>query len=290
MALPLGYTELEYIESTGTQYVDTEFNINSQNFQNLRIVADVLLTNVSGSSYWSVSGISGGGITCYLGSSNSGAMYYGNGTQDVALGVTYQAQRMSLELNIKHKSIMVGNIYTGTNITFNTPSASANFYISAYNKSNGQDCHPERIWNYKFYESDKLIKNFVPAKNIDGNIGLFETVAAEFFANKGTGTFIAGPEVEATPETPAEFRQSMAAVLIWQPVDCQGYKIYKNGIYLATTTETVYADTNVSDGQEITYSLTAFNGDYESDSIETTVTIKAGYTILTPIVTSAFFQ
>ena len=47
----------------------------------------------------------------------------------------------------------------------------------------------------KAWESDTLIRNFVPCKNASGVIGLYDMVGRQFYANAGTGAFTAGPEV-----------------------------------------------------------------------------------------------
>ena len=98
------------------------------------------------------------------------------------------------------------------------------------------------------------------------------------------------PYTAEAPESPGDFHQSASVVLRWNSVDCDGYHLYKNGSLLATTTETIYIDENVSNGQDIEYSITAYRGTAESEPQTITVYIREGYTILTPFITSAFFQ
>ena len=55
----------------------------------------------------------------------------------------------------------------------------------------------------KIYNNGTLVRDFVPVKrNSDGAIGMYDTVTKAFFANAGTGTFTAGPNV-ANTDVPA---------------------------------------------------------------------------------------
>ena len=47
MSLPIGYKRLEYIQSSGTQYIDTGFKPN----QDTRVVCDTIFP-VSATAYW----------------------------------------------------------------------------------------------------------------------------------------------------------------------------------------------------------------------------------------------
>lgn len=43
--------------------------------------------------------------------------------------------------------------------------------------------------SFKIYENDILVRNFVPAKDSDGAIVLYEKIQNKFYYNLGTGTF-----------------------------------------------------------------------------------------------------
>lgn len=53
MSLPSGYTPLEYIKSSGTQYINTGFNPN----QNTRVVVDVKPLSVTQAKTWCIFGV-----------------------------------------------------------------------------------------------------------------------------------------------------------------------------------------------------------------------------------------
>ena len=50
-----------------------------------------------------------------------------------------------------------------------------------------------------------MIADYIPAKrNSDNVLGMYDTVSGTFFTNQGTGSFVAGPEVVPTPDTPLD--------------------------------------------------------------------------------------
>ena len=53
MSLPSGYTRLEYIKSSGTQYINTGFNPN----QNTRVVVDAKPLSVTQAQLWCIFGV-----------------------------------------------------------------------------------------------------------------------------------------------------------------------------------------------------------------------------------------
>ena len=48
-----------------------------------------------------------------------------------------------------------------------------------------------RIYSCKLYDGDRLVRDFVPCKNEANAIGLYDRVEDKFYANKGSGTFVA---------------------------------------------------------------------------------------------------
>ena len=198
--LPYGYTELAYIESTGTQYINTGLNYGSSNYTNLRLVADSIIGTASNG--WAVSGV--GSLTCfYYGcGNNSRVVYYGNGNSDVSTGVTFTEKRSIFDLSHKSKTFKVtevesGNVLLDLNITLGTPNHSAKpIYLFAYYDSNINvvNCHGETLYGCKIYDNDALVRDFVPCINPSGAVGLYDIVGKQFYGNAGTGVFT-GSEV-----------------------------------------------------------------------------------------------
>lgn len=61
------------------------------------------------------------------------------------------------------------------------------------------------LYSCQIYDNGTLIRDFVPCTNASGTVGLYDVVNDEFYQNAGTGTFTAGPNVEAESEEEGEF-------------------------------------------------------------------------------------
>lgn len=208
--LPKGYTELTYIESTGEQYIDTGINYDSTNFNTLRFVFKNLYPTLT-SSYWLVNGCSGSGIF-YVGCTNSsGQVYYGNGTnvntgKTVVAGTVYE-----WDFDAVNGTLKLNGETIASEITFSAPSASLALSIFGYHTTaSNVDKHPERIFNFMIYDNGNLIRDFIPCKNPDGEVGLYDAVTKAFFGNSGTGVFVPSVEPRNLPDdyTQVEYIQS----------------------------------------------------------------------------------
>ena len=113
--IPSGLVELEYIESTGTQYIDTGFKPNN----NTRVVMDLQLLSTSGIPY--VFGTWAGGMNnCFsvywwTDVHNSWGVDYG--TQRSAISQTNWNKRLTVDLN-QNVVTVDGVSYTLTTTTF----------------------------------------------------------------------------------------------------------------------------------------------------------------------------
>ena len=196
--LPAGYTELEYIESTGTQWIDT--GIKWRYGYSLEMAFTAIQT---------------GPNTAIFGASNGAA--YNNG--EVALFFQRDGYDViwpttdSMTSTFQHFGTFALNTkyvarYNNSGITIgqNTLEFSVysgyvcerNLFLFAANRGEAKKypsqvkIHSTQIWD----NNNTLVRNMIPAKrNSDNAIGMYDTVSGTFFTNAGTGDFIAGPEV-----------------------------------------------------------------------------------------------
>ena len=191
--IPSGLVELEYIESTGTQYIDTGFKPNN----NTRVVMDLQLLSTSGIPY--VFGTWAGGMNnCFsvywwTNVHNSWGVDYG--TQRSAIPQTNWNKRLIVDLN--QNVVTVDSVsYTLTATTF---TATNNLFLLALNNGkNALDYTVAKVYRCKIYDNGMLVRDFIPCKNASGVIGLWDDVNSVFYQNAGTGTFTAGPAVNLT--------------------------------------------------------------------------------------------
>ena len=286
--LPNGYTELEYIESTGTQYINT--GINSD--QSIQILMTAKFSEIPTYNSWIFGGRNANQYNTI------GLFYFATSGPFLASDYNLPSYRATISgITVTDWMYINNNANVCTinekSVTHPNSSFQSNFPICIFaNNTGGSISGFSKLYcsTAKIFKNSILVRNFVPSKNSSGEIGLFDLVSETFFGNSGSGTFVAGPEVISVPDAPGDVSQQAAVALTWGAVNCQGYRVYKNGAAIATTTEPNYVDYNISDGETIEYSVTAYNGAYESDAVSESVTVKFGYTILIPAIKNAFFQ
>nr|MBQ0091000.1 InlB B-repeat-containing protein [Candidatus Enterousia merdequi] len=178
------YYKLEYIESTGTQWIDTGYYANNTTVFTLRA------NKASCSGY--VNGTSG----------NQNAFYVCGGQW---AWYSYRDYKYAIDTNsinvfiIKNKQFFINDV-----LIDQQTSAVPSIWRSPYTfvlfglKRNATtvSSYPLKIYGASFAEGNTLVHNFIPAQRMfDGAVGLYDTVTQQFFGNSGTGEFIAGPSV-----------------------------------------------------------------------------------------------
>lgn len=277
--LPSGYTQLEYIQSSGTQYVDT--GVKPDQTYTLEVKYQTVQTSAGGISVSDQSWQSNGfGIWC-------NAVVFGNQTsQDVTL---YGADPTEVTLNQGGLVVNGEQVWTPTAATF---MAAANMTICALNR-NGSIAEKltGKIYYVRLLSNGQAVRDFVPCKNASGAVGLYDTVEGQFYANAGTGTFTAGPEIiPDPPAAPAGLQTVLAVVLQWAAsANADRYDVYRDGAKLGSTEGTQYVDATPEVNQTYVYTVKAVNGDGESAGASITVYTKSGYFEYKPLIESANF-
>lgn len=191
--LPEGYTQLAYIESTGTQYINTGFWPN----QDTRVVFDYELTgseeNPALFGAWTAANQD---MFIFVGlrSSGGGRAYYNTVTSD---GVMDFTGRHTIDYN---KNVVTFDGDTLTSFEAATFSTAYTLLLCAYNHiGNAQLLANLRLYSCKIYDNGTLVRNFVPCGNASGEVGLYDLVNNVFYGNAGSGTFYPPCQVEEAP-------------------------------------------------------------------------------------------
>lgn len=190
-----GLTVLEYIESNGTQYIDTGLVVNSSTYKKYKFELDVEYYSAS-SNYWQVHGCSGSGLIYYFGLSDSRTVVYGDGVNNIVKTDVAELGRYQITFDAKNGIYKFGNLFEYTGLSFNTPSGSSNFYLFGYNKGGSCDAHSARVYSFKIYSDNILVHDYIPALRSDGIAGLYDKVNKTFISSCGTENFIAGPSFQ----------------------------------------------------------------------------------------------
>ena len=207
---------LEYIESSGTQYIDTGVTLNASTYNRLR---QVVVTKPAFSG-WCVDGVGKSGTTWYTGVSGT-TIYYGNGSANTATNATAATgTKNEFDLDFPNNRYIVKDLDNGvtrlnlTSLSKVAPTESYTLWLFGHNGNGGK--HSAKIYSAKYYLDGVMIRDFVPCQNADGEIGMYDKVESKFYPNAGTGTFVAGGVVEEiggeTVEVAREVKQMFVGV------------------------------------------------------------------------------
>ena len=205
--LPSGYTQLEYLQSSGTQYINT-------NMFYTHVKATYEIMSV-GSTYIAIFG-----SRTSSSSSNQFAFGYAAHQSPKLWRFDYEIGQQALDpltvgtelpwdgkhtisIDSNNGSILIDNNLI--NLGFPASIEASNvlpLYLFALN-TNGTagEIGNTRIYSFKLYDTnfnfmmEKPVLNLVPARNSLGVLGMYDTIGGKFYTNAGTGTFTAGPNI-----------------------------------------------------------------------------------------------
>ena len=184
MSLPSGYKQLEYIQSSGTQWIDTGVKPN----QNTKVEMKVSTTEGTSSN------------VPYLFGAQDNNNYF---VATWVLGFGYSLVTSGIDLydGVAHDvKVENGVLYKdGTAIAHGQASTfniSVSIGLFAVHSTKISDAFGVcKVYSCKIYDNGVLVRDFTPCKNADGVVGVWDDVNSSFYSNAGTGTFIAGPVV-----------------------------------------------------------------------------------------------
>ena len=202
--LPAAYQEVEYIEATGTQYINTGLTGNTgytyyvdgfvrHGGNGVLINNYVDNNNRMGTVVFNTSNAR---VTCYWISGGTGR---GNldpcisGSSTINLSDRFQLTQSKSGITVVQDSNTLSNNYnvspTGTN--------SGPIYLFHSDQPNAVNYGRGVLYGAKIYDSDgTLLRDFVPAyRKSDSAIGMYDKVTEQFFTNAGSGTFLKGSNV-----------------------------------------------------------------------------------------------
>lgn len=186
VALPSGYTQIAYLQSTGTQYIDSGVKGDSD----VRVTANFEIT-AFGSGTTFIFGAQGTDSIRYtLGMTSAGAFRSDFGTA--------MTSGSAASLNTRYSADKNGNVCTVGGQTLTSAAATftgtTNIYLFGRSYSS-ISCSQIKMYRCKMYKGGTLIRDFAPCKNPDGVAGLYDTVNGIFYTNQGSGTFTAGADI-----------------------------------------------------------------------------------------------
>lgn len=191
------YTRIEYIESTGTQYIDTNIFVDAAEF---RIVAKFIpVGNPSGSVINMLCGTVVQSAmdafiydetVIYLGGNNDCIYTAGEiNNKEIVYDGTFSATSPHRSLTGTIDGVAFSK-HSDTN-PIDTANIGKNVRIFGHGDTYRSKI---KLKSMKIYKYNELVFNGVPYIRGD-TVGLYDLVSDTFFTNAGTGNFIAGPIV-----------------------------------------------------------------------------------------------
>ena len=187
--LPEGYTQVEYIEASGTQYINTGIKTK----QTLVIESEYATDTASKLFFGARSSSSANGIVFgYFGTTSS---YVGFGGSSANYSTTINPMD-----NSKHKVLLSNNYYKldGVNQTISNRTTLTSFndiYLGTWNTNGSADSrmYIGKIYRFTIYDGNDLVLDLIPCiNNSTGKAGMYDIVSDTFFGNNGTGDFTSG--------------------------------------------------------------------------------------------------
>ena len=175
--LPSGFTRLEFIESTGTQWIKTgikqarfEHDIAFSNTTN----RDLMGNSAAGGQYWGA---------------NTNKTHYEFSGANISLNPTIRRIVTYNNINSKAISLSADGI---THINARTYSNIPNEFTILAISGTQYVCNA-KLYGFKTYdESDNLIADYIPALDNQGRPCMYDTVSKQPKYSDGTGEFLYG--------------------------------------------------------------------------------------------------
>ena len=192
--LPSGYTKLNYLESTGTQYINLGFAIKYDNIVNV----DVLITKFNIQQQYTNGAIFGSanesGLNAYnLLITKENKLYYRNSAGSIV--ITSQVIKANKKYDITtnlNNLIVNGVIYSGE-FDFNYINKRPALLFARNSAIGITDFAYCRIYKFNILNQiGNVIINFVPCLDKNGKPCMYDTVSKKPFYNEGTGEFLYG--------------------------------------------------------------------------------------------------
>lgn len=256
--LPEGYTEVEYIESTGTQKINTGVTIGSAT---MLLKTRLACTAPNGNDNWFMSVGASGNI-----------MQFGTheGTYQIILsGVNMGGKEKATTDIVNIELSLEGTTYTMSG------DASFSFTASQLGTSAAFRSSPINIaWgNWRTYETELYIGgvlagHYIPCYYSDGTAGVYDLISKTFKTNAGTGTFGVGRkhyydfvgyavsfDVNTYPdnalqngywyERVSEYEMHLDGIYLWKRLSAEGGELLG---YVTASSEDAYPNGGMKDG------------------------------------------
>lgn len=187
-------TPIEYIQSSGTQYINSNFIPKATTRTIMK--AEPMAWSAWSAFFGTRNTSSPTASQAYIAAIPAATLYC---SDYFGSSLTAETPTIMQITNIdKNKNICSFNNIMITN-TSSTVNATTNMFLLALNDvGTAKYFLSAKLYSCKIYDDDTLIRDFIPIKTTTNAYGLWDKVNKVFYPNAGTGTFTGGPTVTLT--------------------------------------------------------------------------------------------
>ena len=203
------YTRVEYIESTGTQWIDTGFKPN----QNTRVVMDVQILDASSNSalFGCRTGTKSKTYSMFFIAPSSLRSDYGG--EQTSATLSNPTTRVTIDRN-KNTTEFVGGTINNTAQAFQ---CEYNLTLLALNAAGTISLQSKvKLYACKIYDNETLVRDYIPVLDANDVACLYDKLNHVYYRNKGTGAFTSGPEVSVETEPVYGWIETKKTYTDWQ--------------------------------------------------------------------------
>ncbi len=277
-------TEVEYIESSGTQYIDTGYIP----APNTRVLIDMDITAAStAKALFGARTSANVGFLMFTYANNAGFQSDYGSQQLQPIGSTSSGRHM---IDKNGASVTVDDVLIGTHsaATFTIPHTLFLFSVNKAGTAMTSYSCTAKLYSCKIYEGSVLVRDYLPCIDSSGTVGLYDTVNELFYRNSGTGVFTAGAVVITVPPNPENLSASVSGAeitLTWNASEnASGYRIYENGVLIGDTAQTTLT-ADARHYSNAVYIVTAYNDKGESSGSVLRIYTSGGRDVLDDLIT-----
>lgn len=181
-----GYTLCDYIESSGSSYIDTGFKPNN----NTRVVMDVQATSITTNAFAfegrTSSSAARMGIVFYYSKTKLWRSDYGGNSSSLSFNGITDTERLLIDKN-KNVCTINGVTVTHTAVTFQSTATLA--LLAANTGGSFSAMLKARLYSCQIYDNGTLIRDYVPCMNMEGTYGMLDKVSGVFYTSASSTGF-----------------------------------------------------------------------------------------------------
>lgn len=192
--LPPGYTRYKYLESSGTQYIDTGLYTKDGHEYYITYLCAAGTVNVFGNNLST-------GCGAYIQSSAQDSAYWRFGSANYIVTRTHLNPLFVRELLLSKSGLyaydrFLGEYHQMTALSSTTVTEDTSIHNILFGRTTGENARQlgaSKIYHFKCTENGVAVRDMYPAmRNLDGVLGMYDIVNDVFYTNAGTGTFTGG--------------------------------------------------------------------------------------------------